>query len=415
MATFVCRLGMPDGAVAVRTIEAPDEGALRIEIARLNARLFSAKVADDAARALAPSARLGLGGLRLRGRRSVKASEFLVFNQELVALLKAGLPIVTGFEILLERQENPRFKRILTDIRDQLVSGIALSDAFLSHGDVFPRLYATSLKAGERSGEVEKVLRRYLAHQKILSAVRRKVTGALVYPAVLIGLSIGLVTVLMTYVIPKFREFFAGFEAGRLPLITRAVIGVADFMRANALFVAAGLVVAAFLFSKWKKTEAGALSWDSFLLRLPLVGLILREFALSQFARSLATLVGAGTPVVPALDIAADAVANRKIALGVGSVVPRVREGAELWRSLEETGTFTSLAIEMIKVGEATGALEEMLTNVSDFYDEAIEAQLQRIVTLIEPVILVVMGGVIATLLLSIYLPMFTILSNIKA
>ncbi|MGA7990052.1 MAG: type II secretion system F family protein, partial [Thermoanaerobaculia bacterium] len=353
-------------------------------------------------------------GRSFGSRRPVKQAEFLVFNQELVALLKAGLPIVTGFGVLLERQENPRFRRILEDIREQLVSGVALSDAFLSHGDVFPRLYATSLKAGERSGEVEKVLRRYLAYQKILGALRRKVTGALVYPSVLIGLSIGLVAILMTYVIPRFREFFSGFEAGRLPLITRVVIGMADFLRSNILVVLAAIVVAAIVFARWKATEAGRLGWDAFLLRLPLVGPILRQFALSQFSRSLATLVGAGTPVVPALDIAAGAIANRKVSGAVLSVVPRVREGTEIWRSLEATGTFTSLAIEMIKVGEATGALEEMLTNVSDFYDESIEAQLQRIVTLIEPIILVVMGGVVATLLLSIYLPMFTILSNIK-
>jgi type IV pilus assembly protein PilC len=414
MATYVCRLGLPDGAVAVRTIEAADEGALHAEIARLNARLFSVKVAGAAPKALAPGRGTPFPILSFASRRPVKQAEFLVFNQELVALLKAGLPIVTGFEVLLERQENPRFRRILTDIREQLVSGVALSDAFLSHGDVFPRLYATSLKAGERSGEVEKVLRRYLAYQKILAALRRKVTGALVYPAVLIGLSIGLVAILMTYVIPRFREFFSGFEAGRLPLITRVVIGLADFLRSNILVVVAALVAFAIVFVRWKATDSGRLGWDAFLLKIPLVGPILRQFALSQFARSLATLVGAGTPVVPALDIAAGAIANRRISDAVASVVPRVREGAEVWRSLESTGTFTSLAVEMIKVGEATGALEEMLTNVSDFYDESIEAQLQRIVSLIEPIILVVMGAVVATLLLSIYLPMFTILSNIK-
>jgi len=415
MATYVCRLGLPDGAIATRTIEASDEGALRTEIARLNARLFSVKVAGDAPKAVAPGRGIALSRLSFGSRRPVKPAEFLVFNQELVALLKAGLPIVAGFEILLERQENARFKGILLDIREQLVSGVALSDAFLSHGDVFPRLYATSLKAGERSGEVEKVLRRYLSYQKILAALRRKVTGALVYPAVLIGLSIGLVAILMTYVIPRFREFFSGFEAGQLPLITRVVIGMADFLRANLLFVIVAIVAGAFVFTRWKATDAGRLGWDSFLLRIPLVGAILRQFALSQFARSLATLVGAGTPVVPALEIAAGAVANRRISAAVASVVPRVREGAKVWRSLEATRNFTSLAIEMIKVGEATGALEEMLTNVSDFYDEAIDAQLQRIVSLIEPIILVVMGAVVATLLLSIYLPMFTILSNIKA
>ena len=419
MPTYVCKLGMADGAITTRAIEASDEGALKGEIARLGARLFSARVEAGRAAGGTPRPRLSLNlslaALVPRRRHPVKIGQFLVFNQELVALLKAGLPIVNGLDILLERQENARFKAILKDVRGQLVSGVALSDAFLAHGDVFPRLYSTSLKAGERSGEVEKVLRRYLAYQKVLGAIRRKVTGALVYPAVLIGLSIGLVVVLMTYVIPRFRDFFAGFEAGSLPLITRVVIGAADFMHAHVLAMAAVAVALSITFSRWKKTEAGRRSFDRLLLRLPLIGAILRQFALSQFARSLSTLVGAGTPLVPALEIASGAVANRHVSAAVEAVVPRVREGAELWRSLEETGEFTSLAIEMIKVGEATGALEEMLTNTSDFYDEAIEAQLQRIVTLIEPIILVVMGAVIATLLLSIYLPMFTILSRINA
>jgi len=415
MAIFVCRIGTPDGMVATRTFDASDEDSLRAELARQGSHLFSVRRSDEAGPRSGASLRSGAEALGrfLRRRRAVSTEEFLVFNQELVALLKAGLPVVAGFEILLERQQNARFKEILVGIRDQLVSGVALSDAFLSHGDVFPRLYGTSLKAGERSGEVEKVLRRYLSYQKILASVKRRVVGALVYPAVLMGLAAGLITVLMTYVIPKFVEFFAGFGA-ELPLLTRVVISVATNLRANIVFVVVGIVAAAWSLARWRRTDAGHRAFDGFLLKIPVVGSILHQFALSQFARSLATLVGAGTPLVPALEISAGAVANRRVSEAVETVVPKVREGAELWKSLEQTGQFTSLSVEMIKVGEATGALEEMLTNVSDFYDEAIETSLQRLVNLIEPVILVVMGGVIATLLLSIYLPMFTILSNIK-
>ncbi|HQR67850.1 MAG TPA: type II secretion system F family protein [Thermoanaerobaculia bacterium] len=415
MATFVCRVGTPDGAVATRTFEAGDEESLRAEIARQGNRIFSALRIDEAGPRGAASLRAGVASASrlLRRRGAVSTEEFLVFNQELVALLKAGLPVVAGFEILLERQQNRRFKEILVGIRDQLVSGVALSDAFLSHGDAFPRLYGTSLKAGERSGEVEKVLRRYLSYQKILAAVKRRVVGALVYPAVLMGLAVGLITVLMTYVIPKFVEFFAGFGT-ELPIVTRIVISVASTLRANILFVVLGIAAVWWAVARWRRTDAGHLAFDGFLLKIPVVGGILHQFALSQFARSLATLVGAGTPLVPALEISGGAVANRRVSDAVQTVVPKVREGAELWKSLEQTGQFTSLAVEMIKVGEATGALEEMLTNVSDFYDDSIETSLQRLVNLIEPVILVVMGGVIATLLLSIYLPMFTILSNIR-
>ena len=415
MAIFVCRIGTPDGMVATRTFDASDEDSLRAELARQGSHLFSVRRSDEAGPRGGASLRSGAEALGrfLRRRRAVSTEEFLVFNQELVALLKAGLPVVAGFEILLERQQNARFREILVGIRDQLVSGVALSDAFLSHGDAFPRLYGTSLKAGERSGEVEKVLRRYLSYQKILGGVKRRVVGALVYPAVLMGLAVGLITVLMTYVIPKFVEFFAGFGA-ELPLLTRVVISVATNLRANIVFVVVGIVAAAWSLARWRRTDAGHRAFDGFLLKIPVVGSILHQFALSQFARSLATLVGAGTPLVPALEISAGAVANRRVSEAVETVVPKVREGAELWKSLEQTGQFTSLSVEMIKVGEATGALEEMLTNVSDFYDEAIESSLQRLVNLIEPAILVVMGGVIATLLLSIYLPMFTILSNIR-
>ncbi len=410
MPEFVCRIGTPDGSVVTRTVEAPDEAALKAELARQGSRLFSAKAGNGRS---APAASLGarIGAFRSRGR--VGIHEFLVFNQELVALLRAGLPVVSGFEILLERQENAHFKRILVDVKEQLVSGVALSDAFLSHGDTFPRLYATSLKAGERSGEVEKVLRRFLEYQKILGRVKRRVTGAMAYPIVLVSLAVGLIFILMTYVIPKFTEFYAGFGAD-MPALTVAVVGTATFMRAHLLEILLGISASVFAFDRWRRTDAGRRTIDGFLLKLPAVGVVLHEFSLSQFARALATLVGAGTPLVTALEISTGSVGNRRVSDAVASVVPKVREGAELWRSLENTGQFTSLAVEMIKVGEATGALEEMLSNVSDFYDEAIEARLQTIINLIEPVILIVMGGVIATILLSVYLPMFTILSSIR-
>ena len=412
MPQFVCRVGTPDGSVATRTVEAPDEATVRAELSRQGARVFSIHATGSSRLSLRPGG-LASASFAFRRRGRVKIHEFLVFNQELVALLKAGLPVVSGLEILLERQQNPHFKRILVDVKEQLVSGTALSDAFLSHGDAFPRLYATSLKAGERSGEVEKVLRRFLGYQKILGQVKRKVTGAMAYPIVLVSLSVALIFVLMTYVIPKFTEFYSGFGAD-MPALTVVVVGSATFLKAHLVEILLGAAGAGFVFDRWRRTDSGRRAVDGALLKLPAVGVVLHEFSLSQFARALSTLVGAGTPLVTALEISTGSVGNRRVSDAVASVVPKVREGAELWRSLEETGQFTSLAVEMIKVGEATGALEEMLTNVSDFYDEAIEARLQTIINLIEPVILIVMGGVIATILLSVYLPMFTILSNIR-
>jgi type IV pilus assembly protein PilC len=340
-------------------------------------------------------------------------SDFLIFNQEMIALLKAGLPVVHSFEILLERQESAVLRRVLTDIKNRVNAGASLSDAFAEQGDSFPRLYWTSLKAGERSGEIEAVLRRYLKYQKTVMAISRKVISTLVYPAILIVLSATLISILMTFVIPRFATLYSDFDA-QLPVLTVIVMSIATFLRGNILWIVSGVGISVFLISRWLRSPQGRRWGDAVLLKVPVVGGILRRFAITQFTRSLATLLGGGTPLVPALENAADAVGNSFVSLKVRQVIPRVREGGELWKALESTGIFTNLTLEMIKVGETSGALEEMLTSVSDFYDEEIDVRLARVISFVEPVILVVMGGVIVTILLSVYLPIFRIMSQMK-
>jgi type IV pilus assembly protein PilC len=340
-------------------------------------------------------------------------TDFLIFNHEMIALLKAGLPVVRSFEILLERQRSVALRRVLSNVKDRVNSGASISDAFAEQGDIFPRLYSTSLKAGEKSGEIESVLRRYLKYQKTVMGLTRKVVSTLVYPAILILLSIGLIAILMTVVIPRFNEFFADFGA-QLPLLTVVVLQTAGFVRDNAVLLFAGLAFGGFLVSRWLKTASGREWRDAMSLKLPFVGGIFQRFAITQFTRSLATLLGGGTPLVPALENAADAIGNQHVSRKVREVVPRVREGGELWQALDATGIFTNLTIEMIKVGETSGALEEMLSSVSEFYDEEIDTLLGRVITIVEPAILVIMGGVIVTLLLSIYLPIFSIMSQIR-
>lgn len=401
---FSIKIGWPDGSVAEEAVSAGDASAARLEIERRGGHVFDVR---------------RQGGLTLAGRTHrkargrVKMRDFLIFNQEMIALLKAGLPVVHSFEILLERQESPTLRRILSDIRDRINSGSSLSDAFAAQGDVFPRLYWTSLKAGEKSGEIEAVLRRYLKYQKTVMALSRKVGSTLVYPAILIALSAVLIGILMTFVIPRFSEFFTDFNA-ELPLLTQIVIGIATFLRRNVVVIAASLAVVGFLGTRWLKSAAGRDVRDAVLLRIPVVGGILRRFAITQFTRSLGTLLGGGTPLVPALENASEAIGNRFVSRRVVSVVGRVREGGELWRALEGTGIFTNLTVEMIKVGETSGALEEMLSSVSDFYDEEIDMLLARVISFVEPAILVIMGGVIMTILLSVYLPIFRIMSQIK-
>jgi len=398
---FRARIGWPDGSIAEEGVLAPDAGAARREIERRGGYVFEIH-------------RKGLSLTSKSSRRPrVKMRDFLIFNQEMIALLKAGLPVVHSVEILLERQESQTLRRVLTDVKERITAGSSLSEAFVAQGDVFPRLYATSLQAGEKSGEIESVLRRFLKYQKILIALSRKVLSTLIYPAILITLSIVLIGILMVVVIPRFQAFFADF-GGRLPLLTIVVIDIAGFLRDKIVPILAGLAAVFFFGSRWLKTSAGRLWRDGALLKVPFVGGVLTRFAITQFTRSLSTLLGGGTPLVPSLENAADAIGNGHVSQRVREVVPRVREGGELWRALEDTGIFTSLTVEMIKVGETSGALEEMLSSVSDFYDEEIDMLLARVISFVEPVILVIMGGVIVTILLSVYLPIFSIMSQIK-
>jgi type IV pilus assembly protein PilC len=400
---FSVKAGWPDGSVAEQAILAPDSRAARAEIERRGGHVFEVR-------------RHGLvlpGGGRAGRKGRVKMADFLVFNQEMIALLKAGLPVVRSFEILLERQESPSLRAVLADVKDRVNAGASISEAFAEQGDIFPRLYWTSLKAGEKSGEIEAVLRRYLKYQKTVISISRKVISTLVYPAILMTLSAVLIAVLMTVVIPKFQDFFADFHAD-LPLLTVVVVGVAGFLRDNVFWLLPAVAFAAWLAWRWVRTPAGREWSDRLLLSLPFLGGLFRRFAITQFTRSLATLLGGGTPLVPSLENAAEAIGNRHIAKRVRDVVPKVREGGELWQALDSIGIFTNLTIEMIKVGETSGALEEMLSAVSDFYDEEIDLLLGRVITLVEPAILVMMGGIIVTILLSVYLPIFKIMSQIR-
>jgi type IV pilus assembly protein PilC len=348
-----------------------------------------------------------------RSRRVMSIDKFLLFNQELLALVRAGLPILQSFDIMLERQKDLRFKAVLEEIREKIKSGIALSDAFASFGNLFPPIYSNSLRSGERSGDLEGVLKRFLRYQKLISALRRRVIGALIYPIVLIFLSMAMIFVMLTYVIPKFSEFFEGF--GReLPFATRFLINLAFFMRHNLFIIAAVVAGAIFLVQRWSRSQTGGITFDRILLKVPLAGGILHRFAILQFTQSLGTLLAGGTPMVPSVEIASQSVTNRYVSSKIGGIAQLVREGEPLWRSLDGTRVISDLAIEMIKVGESTGAIVEMLSNVSEFYDEEIEARLSRMISFLEPMILVILGIVIGVLLYAFYLPLFQLTQGVK-
>jgi len=394
---FRCRLGTPGGEVVEGIYVADNEARLRREFEEKGLFVLSLQ------------SRGGLAGLlSLTPKRvgKIRTQEFLVFNQELATLLKAGMPLVQSLDILRQRVSNPTFKAVLDSVHDKVKAGSSLSDAFSEHGALFPAVYSASLLAGERSGNLEQVIRRYVGYEKVVGAVRRRTISALIYPAILVTMMIVLVGIIVLKVVPSFTEFYANF--GReLPLSTRVIIAVSSFATANLWLVLlligggiAGLVV-------WSRGPGHRAQIDKAVLSIPLLGSAARKFSTSQAARTLATLLSGGIPLVQALEIAARSLSNRYMASQFETTQQRVQEGQSFAVALGERGVFPEVAVKMVEVGESTGALQEMLNSLADFYDEEIETEVDRFIKLIEPALLVLMGLVIAAVVLALYMPLF--------
>jgi type IV pilus assembly protein PilC len=393
---FRCRLASPNGEIVEGIYVAETEAHLRHELEDKGLYVLS----------LRPKGSIAGVGIRLPQRRGLNSREFLVFNQELATLLKAGMPLVQSLGLLKSRVTSPTFRSVLNDVHEKVRSGTALSDAFASHGDLFARVYTASLFAGERSGNLETVLRRYVEYTRVISSVKRKTISALIYPAILIALALGLVNIIVLKVVPAFADYYAGFGAD-LPLATRVIVMASSILRSYLLLIVVALAVAIVGLVTWVRQPGQKARADRLLLGLPMLGDVARKFSTSQMARTLATLLGGGLPLVNALDIAARSVGNQYMAAQLEAVAGRVREGESLAVALESRGAFPEVAVKMAEVGESTGALQDMLNTVADFYDEEIATKMERFVTLVEPVLLVIMGAVIAGLLLALYMPLF--------
>ena len=397
---FRARLASATGEISEGVYVADTESRLRHELEEKGLYILS----------LQPKHAIAGVSLHLPQRRAVSTREFLVFNQELATLLKAGMPLVQSLDLLKRRVTSPVFKTVLNDVHEQVRSGTALSDAFAAQGDLFPRVYTASLLAGERSGNLDAVLRRYVEYTKIIATVKRKTVSALVYPAILISLALVLVAIIVIKVVPAFSDFYASFGAD-LPLITRVILDVSDFIRGQMLWLAIGLIAAVAAIVVWVRRPGQHAQFDHLVLNLPMLGQVARKFATSQMARTLATLLGGGLPLVNALDIAAKSIGNRFMAGQLEIVSTRVREGESFAGALDARRVFPEVAVKMAEVGESTGALQEMLNTVADFYDEDISTTMERFITLVEPTLLVVMGIIIAGLLLALYMPLFQLSS----
>jgi type IV pilus assembly protein PilC len=404
---YRCRLGTPGGEIIEGVYVADSEARLRREFEEKGLLVL----------AIQQAGRRALAGVHLPAlprRRKVPSREFLVYNQELATLLKAGMPLVQSLDILRQRVTNPIFKVVLDDVYERVRSGSALSEAFEAHAGLFPGVYTASLLAGEKSGNLEQVLRRYVSYVKVVSSVRRKTISALVYPAILVLLSVIVVTVIVVKVVPEFGNFYNQFGK-ELPLSTRFIVGLSAFVTSYFVLILGAIAGSIALALWWVRQPGQRRRLHRLILKLPMLGPIAQKFSTSQGARTLATLLGGGIPLVNALEVTSRSMGNQHMAAELTTAAQQVREGRSLAATLQDSGAFPDVAIKMVEVGESTGALQEMLNSLADFYDEEIDTNLGRFVTIIEPALLVIMGIVIAGLLLSLYLPLFNLSSALSS
>ena len=346
--------------------------------------------------------------LRPRKRRDViKPDDFIVFNQQFVALIRAGLPILRSLDLLKDRIANPQLRQHIVDARERVHSGSLLSEALRAQG-VFPTVYTASVYAGERSGNLVEVITRYIQYEKTILNVRKRFLNSLIYPAFLIVLSLVMVGVIMTFVIPRFASLYSGLNTP-LPASTRLLIVVSSTLQNYAFLIVPLLIGSVIAMKVWTGTLTGRNWIDELKLKAPLAGQLWTMFSMAQLARTLATLLQGGIPIIPALEVARDASGNTVISDSIRDATNQVREGRSLSDSLETTGHFPELAIEMIRVGEQTGSLPEMLNHVADFYDEDVSIKSSALLSWTEPVILIFVAVFIAFILISLYMPVFNI------
>lgn len=400
MGEFVCRVADADGRVFSHV-----EAANTLDEARQ-------KLADRGLYIYSVESRGGrLGSLvRRRTGRQVGGSDFLILNQQFNTLIKAGLPILKALDLLATRATSPKLRPVVAQIRDQVREGKSLSEAVDQVG-VFSKVYSTAILAGEKSGNLPGVLDYYIGYQRVSTGVKKKIIATLVYPTLLICVATVIVTYLVTGVIPKFALLYRDLNV-ELPAPTRVLIALTVDYRMYFVGLVAALAITAVGVFLWSRTERGGTAFDRFKFRLPLVGDTLLKFQVAQFCRTLATLLTGGTPLVAGLQTATEAITSKLLQATVAQSTKMVREGESLAGSLSSQGVMPQMAIDMIEVGESSGAISPMLNSVAEFYEEEVNLRLAALVAVIEPILLIIMGLFVAFILISLYLPIFSFSIN---
>ena len=403
MAEFICRLGTPSGEVITRIVEAGAAGDAKYQLEQEGFRVFSVSSASGSVRSA-----LSLSGT---GQKRVKQADFLMFNQQLSALLRAGIPVLQSIALLRARSGSATLRDVLANVEEKIKNGIPLSEAFEAQG-IFPKIYTASIYSGEKSGALDAVLIRYVDYLRRSVGLARKLRGALAYPAFLLAASGFMIAFLTLYIVPRMSDLFRGLSANRgLPTITLVVLGISNAVADNFWWLLPMLLVLFFALYIWLRTDNGRLILHRFLLRLPIIGVLIRQMATAQLARSLSTLLSGGITVPDSWEIASQALNNLDLRRRSADVLPLIREGRGFTDSLDQAGWIPELALDMIGIGEKSGSLREMLDEVAAFYDAEAEVKLEQLTTLMEPLILVIMALVVVSILLAIYLPIIDTIS----
>jgi type IV pilus assembly protein PilC len=402
---FVLKYADTRGEVHSQVTQGASEQEIRERYTRQGFLVYSVK---------AKHAGMSLSGeIAIPGRRKrLNLEKFLIFNQQFVTLIRAGLPILKSLDLLAERLTDPKLTPYINAVREDVRKGTLLSEAFRQQG-IFPKIYVTSVMAGEKSGSLVEVLERYIVYQKLALGVRKKVLVSLMYPSVLVVLVILLMVFLVTYVVPSFATLYSSMSA-QLPTVTLYLIAIGTTARNYVLLYAAALLGLGVGFSWWSRKEASQEKIDRVKLKTPVFGDIWIKYQVAQFSRVLSTLLTGGIPLMQGLDTAADSLGTPLLRKTLEKAGKMVREGQSLSSALASTGIFPELSVDMIEVGESTGALAAMLTSVAEFYEDDVNTKMTAVLSLIEPAIMIFMGMFVAFVLIALYLPIFSLADTIR-
>jgi type IV pilus assembly protein PilC len=340
----------------------------------------------------------------------VTGKDIVIFTRQMSTMIDAGLPLVQCLQILAKQQDNPTFRRVLTEIQTDVETGTTLADAMRKHPKVFDNLYSNMIEAGELGGILDTILSRLAAFKEKSMALQKKIKGAMTYPAICLAIALIILVVILVFVVPVFAKMFEDFGSS-LPAPTQLVVDMSNFFKSNILFIIIGAFITSFIVKKIYKTEKGRLKIDGFLLKAPVVGTLIRKVAVSKFTRTLSTMLQSGVPILDALQVVARTSGNKIIERAVFHVSDSIAEGRPIAEPLEESGVFPNMVVQMINVGESVGAIYTMLEKIADFYEEEVDQAVENLTAMIEPFMMVFLGGMIGGLVVAMYLPIFKMAS----